>query len=67
MLFERVWVETKILNISFCLTVILPIKKKKENPQSWTSLAVQWLRFHTSNAGDKGLIPGQAINVPHGT
>ena len=54
MLFERAWVETKILNISFCLSVILSIKKKKkEDPQLWISLAVQWLRFHTLNAGDK--------------
>ena len=24
-----------------------------------TSLAVHWLRLHSSNAGDAGLIPGQ--------
>ena len=34
MLFERAWVETKILNISFCHTVILSIKKKKEKRTS---------------------------------
>ena len=26
---------------------------------------VQWLRLHTSNAGDAGLIPGQGIKILH--
>ena len=30
-----------------------------------TSLAVQWLRLHTCNAGREGLIPGQGTNIPH--
>ena len=29
-----------------------------------TSLAVQWLRFHASNAGVPGLIPGQGTKIP---
>ena len=32
-----------------------------------TSLAVQWLRLHTSNAGDIGSIPGQGNTTPHAT
>ena len=28
------------------------------------SLAVQWLRFHASNAGVPGLIPGQGTKIP---
>ena len=31
------------------------------------SLAVQWLRLHTSNAGGVGSIPGQGSNIPHAT
>ena len=30
-----------------------------------TSLAVQWLRIHASNAGGLGLIPGRGIKIPH--
>ena len=30
-----------------------------------TSLAVQWLSLHTSNAGGTGLIPGQRTKIPH--
>ena len=30
-----------------------------------TSLVVQWLRLHTSNAGGAGLIPGQGTKIPH--
>ena len=32
---------------------------------SWTSLAVQWLRLHASNAGGTGLIPGREAKIPH--
>ena len=28
------------------------------------SPAVQWLRHHTSNAGDMGLIPGEGTTIP---
>ena len=31
------------------------------------SLAVQWLRLHTSNAGAMGSIPGQGTKIPHVT
>ena len=30
-----------------------------------TSLVVQWLRLHASNAGDTGWIPGQGTNILH--
>ena len=30
-----------------------------------TSLLVQWLRFHASNAGAEGSIPGQRTKIPH--
>ena len=30
----------------------------------WTSLAVQWLRLHTSTAGDTGSIPGRGTKIP---
>ena len=30
-----------------------------------TSLAVQCLRLHSSNAGDESLIPGQRTKIPH--
>lgn len=29
-----------------------------------TSPAVQWLRFHASNAGSTGLLPGQRTKIP---
>ena len=29
------------------------------------SLVVQWLRFHTSQAGGTGLIPGQKTDILH--
>ena len=31
---------------------------------AWTSLVVQWLRLHTSNSGDLGLIQGWGTNIP---
>ena len=30
-----------------------------------TSLTGQWLRLHTSTAGDMGLIPGLETKIPH--
>ena len=30
-------------------------------------LVVWWLRFHISNSGGMGSIPGQETRVPHGT
>ena len=32
-----------------------------------TSLAVQWLRLHASNAGGEGSTPGQGTKIPHAT
>ena len=31
----------------------------------WTSLAVQELGVHTSNAGGTGSVPGQRTKIPH--
>ena len=31
----------------------------------WTSLAVQWLRFHASTAWSTGQIPGRGTKIPH--
>ena len=36
-----------------------------KNSISGTSLAVQWLRLHTSNAGGVGSIPGGGAKIPH--
>ena len=30
-----------------------------------TSLVVQWLRLHASNAGDLDSVPGQGTKIPH--
>ena len=38
-----------------------PIKKKKLG----TSLVVQWLRLHASNAGGAGSLPGWGTKIPH--
>ena len=32
-----------------------------------TSLAVQWLRFHASNSGGTGSIPGRGTKILHTT
>ena len=32
-----------------------------------TSLAVQWLKLHTSNAGSAGSIPGWGTKIPNAT
>jgi len=32
-----------------------------------TSLAVQWLRIHTSTVGSAGSIPAQGTKTPHAT
>ena len=34
---------------------------------AWTSLAVQWLRLHTSTAGGTDSIPGQGTKIPQAT
>ena len=31
-----------------------------------TSMVVQWLRRHVSNAGEAGSIPGRGTKIPHG-
>ena len=44
--------------------VVERIKKKKK---SGTSLAIHWLRHHTSTAGGTGAISGLGIKTPHAT
>ena len=40
--------------------------KKTTNNKFWeTSLAVQWLRLHASNAEGAGSIPGQGTKITH--
>ena len=41
--------------------------KNKQTKDYGTSLAVQWLRLCTSNAGGAGLIPGWGTKIPHAT
>ena len=41
------------------------VKLVKEKRGGGTSLAVQWLTLHVSNAGDVGLIPGWRTKMPH--
>ena len=44
----------------------LPIRNVQiKSGASWTSLAVQWLRRHVSNAVGAGSIPGQGTKIPH--
>ena len=38
-----------------------------KSDQWGTSLAVQWLRLHASNAGDAGSIPGLGTKILHTT
>ena len=42
------------------LKAFLKVSKKKKKG---TSLAVQWLDFHTSTAGGMGPIPGQGTEI----
>ena len=46
-------------------TIDFGILKKKKNPLSGTSLAVQWLRLHASTAEGAGSIPGLGTKTPH--
>ena len=39
--------------------------RKKKIYDFGSSLPVQWLRLHTSNAEGAGLIPGQGTQIPH--
>ena len=40
-------------------------QNKTEKTKGGTSLAVQWLRLHTSNAVGLGSIPGQEAKMSH--
>ena len=43
------------------------LKYSSKNVCSGVSLVVQWLRLHTSSAGDSGSIPGQGTKIPDAT
>ena len=47
--------------------ICLSMEKSEINVGAWISLAVQWVRLHTSTAGGTGSIPGQGTNthMPH--
>ena len=50
------------------LTILLSWKDMAfKNIITETSLAVQWLRLHTSNARGTGLIPGQVTKILQAT
>ena len=40
-------------------------KRAASKIQPGTSLVVQWLRLHASNAGGAGSIPGRGTKIPH--
>ena len=44
---------------------IIQIREEINKIKIWTSLVVQWLRLHASNARNVGLIPGQGTKIPH--
>ena len=37
----------------------------QEKVELGTSLVVQWLRLHASNAGGTGSVPGKGTKIPH--
>ena len=39
-------------------------ERKIKSARTWNSLALQWLRLCTSNAGGVGLIPGWGAKIP---
>ena len=51
--------------IETCIISYMKQKKKKDEDFLGTSLAVQWLRLHASNARGVGSIPGQGTKCPH--
>ena len=53
-------IDYSISCTSFLRGLILTTSKTKR-----TALAIQWLRFHASNAEGLGLIPGQGTKIPH--
>ena len=60
--YEKFQSYINIENIIMNLIIILP---RLNNYKRQTSLAIQWLRPHTFNAGGMGSIPGQGTKVLH--
>ena len=46
---------------------IIPVVARQEMLRRGTSLVVQWLRPHASNAGGTSSIPGRGTKIPHAT
>ena len=57
-------VRVILLSLGSCCLSALPTTK---TILSKTFLVVQWLRLHTSNAGDVDSIPGWGTKIPHAT
>ena len=49
--------DTETICVGICAQTL-------ENHGYWYFLVVQWLRFHTPNAGGLGSISGQGIHMP---
>lgn len=45
--------------------IMIKVSINNNKKQTGTSLAVQWLGFCSSSAGDSGLIPDQGTKAPH--
>ena len=58
-----------LVNLSFlpCTERIWRLSRKVKKVRCGASLAAQWLRLHTSNAGDTCSIPGQTTKILHST
>ena len=58
-----------LVNLSFlpCTKRIWRLSRKVKKVKCGASLAAQWLRLHTSNAGDTCSIPGQTTKILHST
>ena len=55
----------KIMLLKERVQAMRHLRKKFKIRGGGTSLAVQWLRLHTSTAVDTGSIPGRGSKIPH--
>ena len=53
------------ISIHYTFSVFCTQKRVVQEPHMGTSLVVQWLRLHASNAGGKGSTSGQGTRIPH--
>ena len=47
------------------MELLFGVMKSSKIDYGGTSLAVQWLRLHTSNARGAGSVPGWGTKIPH--